>query len=194
MKLARIISNVANPILIFIVLPYFLVLKTTKDNQLAWIWTMYTLGFITIFAAFILVGIKKKFFSNLDVSNRKERHFLYLVSAILAIIYIGGLITFKGPPILFITMIGIVFGIFAGSLINLKLKASVHVAAITALITALSLVYRGYFILLFLIIPVICWSRVKIKRHSVPEVIVGTILGVILAFIIYYAAKFFIDL
>ncbi len=192
MTLARFISFIANPIFIFMILPYFLVLKTTRDTQAAWTWTIYTLGFIIIFVMLILAGVKKKFLSDLDVSNRKQRPLIYFICAILAILYIAGLFILQGPPILFITIIGIMLGIVVGFLINTKIKVSVHVATISTLLTSLSLVYKGYFLLLLLLIPIICWSRVKIKRHTVPEVVVGGIVGCLLSLITYFSTKSFI--
>lgn len=79
-------------------------------------------------------------------------------------------------------------GILAGSIVNTRIKASVHVAAVSALITGLALVYQGYYWLLYILIPVICWARVKIERHTVPEVIAGSFIGSILAVIMYFVA------
>jgi membrane-associated phospholipid phosphatase len=72
----------------------------------------------------------------------------------------------------------------------MKIKASVHVAAISGLLTSLIIIYKGYYILLLLLIFIIGWSRVKIKRHSVPEVVIGGILGSLLSLIMYFITRF----
>lgn len=192
MMLARAISFISNPIFIFMALPFFLVYKTTRDTVAAWIWTIYTLVFLTIFVLFVLVGVKKKFFSDIDVSNRKQRPILYFTGALLSMLYLFILFILQGPLILFITTFGIMLGILIASLINIKVKASVHVAAISGLITSLSIIYKGNYLLLLLLIPVIGWSRVKIKRHTVTEVFVGGILGSLLSLIMYYITKIFV--
>lgn len=194
MILARTISFIANPIFVFIALPFFLVYKTTRDPHAAWNWTIYTLVFLFIFVMFVLFGVKKKIFSDIDVSNREQRPLLYFTGAVLSILYLSILFFLNGPLILFITTMGIMIGIVLASLINIKIKASVHVAAISGLISSLSIVYKGYYLLLLLLIPLIGWARVKIKRHTVPEVVIGGILGSLLSLVMYFTTKFFVHL
>lgn len=193
MMLARFISFISNPVFIFIALPFFLVYKTTQNTAAAWAWTLYTLGFLFIFVVFVLIGVKKKFFSDIDVSKREQRPVLYLTGALLSLLYLFILFTLQGPQILFITTFGIMLGIVIASLINIKVKASVHVAAISGLITSLSIIYQGYYLLLLFLIPIIGWSRVKIKRHTVTEVVIGGILGSLLSLIMYFVTKTFIN-
>lgn len=194
MILARFISFLANPIFILISLPYFLVLKSSHNPQTALYWTFYSWIFLAIFVVFVLVGIWKKIFTDIDISDRKQRPILYLVGALLALFHLFGLFLLHGPPVLFITVMGIMLGIFFGSVINIKVKASVHVAAISALVTALSIVYQGYYFLLFLLIPVVGWARLRMKRHTPAEVIVGAIFGSLLSLIMYITTGRFINL
>lgn len=191
MTLARIISYISNPIFIFVFLPYFLVYKTTRSEAAAWYWTIITSYFLLTFVLFVFIGVKKKFFSDIDVSNREQRPVLYLMGAVLTILYLFTLFILHGPQILFITILGIILGILLASIINMKIKASVHVAAISGLLTSFGIIYRGYFLLLLLLIPVIGWSRVKIRRHTVTEVIIGAILGSLLTLIMYFVTKSF---
>lgn len=189
MMLARFISFVSNPIFILIALPYFLVFKSTKDTYTAFLWSLYTFCFLLVFALFVLIGVRKKYFSDLDVSIQNQRPVLYFVAALLSLFYLFGLFLLHGPPILFITIIGIMLGIFIGSLINIKVKASVHVAAMSALLTSLSAVYGGYFLLSLLFIPLICWARIEIKRHTLKEVVTGGVFGILLALFMYFTSK-----
>lgn len=72
------------------------------------------------------------------------------------------------------------------TVVNLKFKVSMH-----ALVAALfALVFPFYFwgmpwgfVLGFGVWISTVWSRVVLKRHSVPEVVVGTLFGVVLGFI-----------
>jgi membrane-associated phospholipid phosphatase len=194
MILARFISFAANPIFIFIGLPFFLVYRTTGDFEEAWKWTWYTWAFLLLFVGFVLYGVRNKIFSDVDVSRREQRPVLYFTGAILSVLYLAGLIILNGPLILIVTIIGFIVGIIIGSLVNMKIKASVHVAAVSALLTLLSIINRGYYVLLLLAIPLVCWARVKIKRHSVSEVITGGFLGSFLSFVMYFVVKSYIDL
>lgn len=189
MILARIISFISNPVFIFIALPFFLVYKTTHDTAIALNWTIYTLVFLSIFVIFVLIGVKRKLFSDIDVSRREQRPILYFIGSVLTVLYLSTLFLLQAPRILFITTFGIMLGILIASLINMKIKASVHVAAISGLLTSLSIIYKGYYLFLLLLIFIIGWSRVKIKRHTVPEVVIGGILGSLLSLIMYFITK-----
>ena len=185
MILARIISILANPVFILIALPYFLILKETNNPTLAWNWELYTFIYLFTFCAFVLYGVKKKIFNDIDVSNRKQRPLLYFIGELLSFTYLISLYFLNGPSILSITTFGIILGITIATLINIKIKVSMHVSSFSALITALSIVYGGYFLLLLLLIPLIGWARVNIERHTTKEVIAGAILGILLSLIMY---------
>ncbi len=188
MILAKIISILANPVFILITLPYFLVYKETNSSIQALNWTLYTYCYLFIFCSFVLFGVKKKIFNDIDISNRKQRPLVYFIGALLSILYLISLYFLKGPSILSITTFGIILGIAISALINIKVKVSMHVASFAALTTALSIVYRGYFLYLLLLIPLISWARIRIKRHTSKEVIVGAILGILLSLTMYVIA------
>lgn len=188
MILAKIISILANPVFILITLPYFLVYKSTNSPTQALNWTLYTYCYLFIFCSFVLLGIRKKIFNDIDISNRKQRPLVYFIGTLLSIIYLISLYLLKGPSILSITTFGIILGMIISSLINIKVKASMHVASFAALTTALSIVYKGQFLYILILIPLISWARVKIKRHTTKEVITGAMLGILLSLIMYFIA------
>jgi membrane-associated phospholipid phosphatase len=192
--LARIISFIANPIFILIGLPLYLVYETTADVGLSWRWTLYTWVYLFVFGAFVLYGVRKKIFTDIDVSVRSQRPLLYSAGAILSLLYLVGLIVFNGPFILLITIIGILISIALGSFVNSRLKISVHAASASALFTLLAVAYRGFYVLLLLLIPVICWARVRIRRHTVSEVVAGSLMGSFLSLIMYFVVRNFIFL
>ncbi len=127
----------------------------------------------------------------MDVSKRTQRPLLFLVSGILAAIYLGGLFIFNGPKVLIVITIGVIIGIGLASAINTKLKASMHVATISALIFALAIIYNGWYLLTLVLIPLVAWARLRIKRHTLPETVVGGLLGVLLSLCIYGLAMVF---
>lgn len=160
----------------------------TVDSQAAIFWTIYTWVYLIIFAFFVVIGVRRGLYTDLDVSRREDRFSLYIFASVLTIIYFITLIFLSAPAILYLITAGVMAGILVGSIVNIKIKASVHVAAASALITGLALVYQGYYWILFILIPVICWARVKIKRHTLPEVYAGSFIGSALAVIMYYVA------
>jgi hypothetical protein len=188
-SIARFISFLFNPVFVFVFVPFLILFKSTNNLQNALYWTGYTVFFLVFITLFILYGVKKKIFTDIDVSKREQRPLLFFTSIILAIFYLAGLFILHGPFLLFIIAFGVIMGIFVASIINTRIKASIHVATISSLIVGLALAYGGGYFLLLLFIPLVAWSRIIIKRHTVSETIVGGILGILLSLVIAILVK-----
>lgn len=188
-SLARIISFLTNPIFVLFPIPYLLIYRFGYGHILAFKWTLFSFIFLFIAGVFVIYEVKNKTFSDMDVSKREQRPLLFAVTTGITVIYLVSLYILKAPAILFISVWGIMVGILLATIINTRIKASLHVCSITAV--TLTLV-RLYYLspILLLIVPIVAWSRIKIKRHSVPEVITGFILGVILPAFMYVLLKY----
>jgi len=184
LKIARFISIIFNPILILVFLPFFLVIKSTNNFNQALFWTEFTSVFFIAIAVFIFFAVRKKIFSDWDVSKREQRPLLFSAFLILGFIYLISLFIFHAPRILFIVTISVICGVIIVGVINKKIKASLHVATASALVLGLILAYKAYYFLL-LLIPIVAWSRVTIKRHTLYETIIGGIVGSLLLLAIY---------
>ena len=192
-SLAQVISFLFNPVMMLVFVPLFLVYKTTGDVILAFAWTVYTMIFLIAISFFVIYGVHKKIFTDLDVSVRKQRPTLFIVGLVMAVVYLWGLSFLNGPKILTFVTIGFIAGVLIMAVINTKLKVSFHVSTASALLFALAIVYQGYYYLTLLLIPAIAWARLRIKRHTLPETIVGAFLGILLSLGMYLAVhQFFI--
>lgn len=189
--IARYISIILNPIFILLFIPLLLVYRTTGNTHLTLFWTLYTAIFLFLFGAGLWYGVKRKVFTNLDVSRREQRPLLFTWTGVFSILYLAGLFLFHAPKVLFIVLFTIIVGIFITSILNMFLKVSLHVAGITALVIALAITYGGWYYALLLFVPLVAWARVKIRRHTLPETIAGAILGSLLSLGMYTVAKLF---
>ncbi len=186
--IANAISILSNPFLLLIPAPFLLVYRVSHDSAYAFYWALISLIFFGFIGMFILYEVKKGTFSDVDVSRREQRPFLFLAIGIAVVMYLLILIILNGPVILYLAAFGFILGIFFITVINRKIKASIHVATITALLLIFGFLY-GVQPIFFLLIPVIGWSRVVIKRHTVSEVIVGSIIGGGLTLLMYGVVK-----
>ncbi len=192
-KVAQLMSAIFNPLLILVFLPFFLVYKSTNNINAAFSWTGYTFMFLFAIAIFVLWAVRKKIFTNADVSVRSQRPLLFTVSLIIGLVYLLGLIVFHAPRILFVMNISMMIGILVVSAVNIKIKASIHVATVSALILGLALGFGGYYLLLLLFVPIMGWARVKLKRHTVSETVVGGVVGSLLLLGIYAFYEIFLN-
>lgn len=192
-SLAKIISFIFHPMTAVFFAPFLLLYRTSHSLQTALYWSVYTLFYILFLMLFMLFAVRKKIFSDLDVSRRDQRPLLYQIGSFIGIIYIISLFFLKAPFILYFAALGIVFGVIVFSIINRRIKASIHVAAVVALIFPVCISYGNYYFLLLFLIPLIVWARLKTKRHTLSEILVGGTVGGLLSLSFYYVAKFFLN-
>lgn len=175
-RIAKLISAILNPSVIIIVMSFALTLSLQ--------WAILTFTIVLIQAIAIWILVKKKVFSDFDVSIKKQRPILHLMSLTSALIYLT-IIYFLHAPIILIAQTLIVISVFiALFLVNKFTKASGHIAVLSAAIVMLVAIYGWLYLLGFILVGVLAWSRLRLKRHSFKEVIVGAIIGIIFSALI----------
>jgi|ERR1700722_6488760 len=190
--LAQVISFLFNPVLLLVFVPLLLVYRTTNNVILALAWTGYTMIFLLAMTFFIIYGVHKKIFTDMDVSKRTQRPLLFVFCFVVGLIYLWGLWFLNGPKILMAVIIGLMSSILLISIINTRLKISIHVATVSALLFTLAVIYQGYYYLTLLLIPTVAWARLKINRHTLPETIAGACFGILLSLGMYLSIKHFV--
>lgn len=190
MIVAEIISLISNPLILLIPVPYFLVLRVTGDFALAFRWMLFSMAFLLLIGFFMIVAVRRKVFSDLDVSRREQRPLLFVLIGSACFLYFLILYFFRGPAVLYIAVFGIFFGLVLISIINTKIKASIHVATITVLLLTIGILYDVHILLVGVFIPLIAWARIKTKRHTLRETIAGASTGILLTLIMYGVLKF----
>lgn len=128
--------------------------------------------------AYVAHGLRAGRWPDVDVSVREHRGGLYRVSlAATALATLAFRLT--GPPIgVRGSLIAFVLVLFS-SLVNLRLKISLHVAFAAYAVGIASgrrldvLVFASLFALS------IAWSRLVLRKHTLPEVVAGAIAGAI---------------
>ncbi|MCL4415721.1 MAG: hypothetical protein M1365_03325 [Actinobacteria bacterium] len=189
---AEIISTILNPIFLLIPVPYFLVLKSTNNYELSFFWEVVSLIFILVFSIFILIGVEKKMFSDLDISKRKQRPLLFTFAIGLAAIYTVFLYFLSAPKILFIGIFTLILGLVVFELVNRTTKASIHVGTVSAFATSLFIVYDGIFALSFLLIPLVAWARIANRNHTKQQTVIGAALGILITLVSYVIFRYIV--
>lgn len=179
--IAHFISFLFHPVLFFLMMPFFIEYRHTDSKLYALKWTIFSSMFVLFGFLLIFRGVLRGVFSDFDVSKKEERYRLYSILLFLALLYLIATIMFKG--ILFpltIAVFGIIVGIVVFDIVNHFIKASVHMAVSSAFVLSMGILYGiKAFLLFFLIIPLVAWSRIKIKKHTPLEIVVGSFLGIV---------------
>jgi membrane-associated phospholipid phosphatase len=136
---------------------------------------------------FFAVAYKLGWVSDLDMSKRDERPtFLFVFIAMLLISSII-LYAIKVPlPLFAYAFSGLVMTLVT-SIITLFWKISFHTAATASVVTAIAILGGMQFTPLFLLIPLIGWARVRLKKHTVWQVVGGAAVSIVATVFVFYA-------
>lgn len=186
-KVARIISNVVSPPIIALVAVLVSVYAPPSQGLTLSGW-LFILIAVLAPVFYVIWLVRSGTVTDFHLPSRSERFGPFLVTLVVGIV--GWLIVLRldSPhPLRLIALINVVQTAML-MLISHWWKISIHATAITGLaVVAIYLLGRGAWPLL-LLIPIVGWSRVYLKRHTLEQVIGGTILGfvVVLAAIYFY--------
>ena len=117
---------------------------------------------------------------DIDIPERKDRNYPLIIAILSYFIGAAVLYAVNAPIITTILM----FCYFSNTLIvffiNLYWKISIHAMGVAGPTVALIYVFGPIGAVFAAIIPVVMWSRVYLKRHTVGQVVTGALLGFIL--------------
>lgn len=124
--------------------------------------------------------------SDMDITDRRERPVFFMILSILffcAFLYIR---TF-GIEI----MTDVTFALFATQailmLVTFFWKMSGHMTSSVYFFCTLYYLFPFLYVLpIFLFVPLIAWSRVVLKKHTIAQVIVGTVVTFVVCVLIYW--------
>ena len=177
-RIAGWFSHVFHPfILSLITLPLTIYLYTGL-LWLALLWTaISTAALILPLATFIMIMVKIGRYSDFDVSIREQRTGPYLVAGgglllLTAIIILG-----DAPLISRACIFAAILAAAAAAVINRFSKVSIH--AMTAAGCAIVLLYLSLLagLLMATAAAAVSWSRIPLKRHTLPQVITGWVVA-----------------
>ena len=189
MKLfARLISYLFHPVLFFLVMPFFIVYRQTASGLYAMKWMLFSSVFIFMGVMIIIFETVKGDFSDFDVSKREQRMKFYTILFVLGVLYLSVALFFKGIffPLSFIS-VGIALGLIIFAFVSERIKASIHVGTACAFVVSMYILYGGTaFISALWIVPLVGWARWYLKKHTMMEMLIGGILGILITLLTYF--------
>ena len=191
LKTAKTISTITNPPIICI--PLFLIiclsLSFTQgrfDFNRFIVLEIVSLIFASILPMAIILFWAKKLGTDSDISNRSDRYMPLIVGIISY--FIGFLICYILKLDNFLTCLLLCYTINTGVilLITTKWKISVHTTGLSGPVGALILLLGPFGALFGIIYPILIWSRVLLKKHTLAQAISGGVQGFFLTVLEMY--------
>lgn len=184
---AALVALVTHPAIIGMLGLLTIVTFSVSDirEQLFYLILLTALTFIPA-ALYLLVFFRGNVADALELVNREARLIPYILMVVGALMAIIVLIAIEAPrPIFVMTLVLLANEIVMGT-INFWTKVSIHTSTPTFTgITLGYLVSPGWYALIFLV-PLIAWARVYRKRHTLQQVIGGTVFAAIITLIVIF--------
>ncbi len=186
-RIANLTSNTLNPFLVSLVLILLLSFKSTSSTLDAVKWSLVSIA-ISILPVFsvIIYLVRKQRLESPFIITRKQRTKIYLVAGVCAGI---GCIIFPYlgvPPTLRATFVAGLSAVVVFMCVNLLWKISLHTAFVTASVTVLIILYGSIAAVTVVLVPLIAWSRIELKHHSLTQVIAGALLAALIVVVVFY--------
>jgi membrane-associated phospholipid phosphatase len=178
--IARIFSTVCNPFITSLAL--FVILAGARSNGTTdFLILLLNSALFTSIAPmiFIFYLYATDRISDLDMSIRAERERVFIA---FVLFYAAGAIDLwiiHAPSIMTASMAGYAGSALIVQWITRYWKISTHALGITAPLVALTVLYGERPLPFYALIPLVGWSRVYLRAHTVLQVIAGTLLAVV---------------
>lgn len=187
LRLARIISTVFHPFLIAPLVFLYLSMEHTDTLRFGWeVW------FITFIATNVVIGVyvgsmkRRGHTSSIDVPERLKRRRPFAIGVLG---YIGAtiaLILIHAPVIIIALMAAYAVNTTIATIINQWWKISIHGMSLGGSVVPFLFLYGGYWWSLILVFPLMIYSRVKLRAHTLAQVVAGIAMAFLFTWIQLY--------
>ncbi len=173
----------------FISVPIFLIVcLMAVDNKIEainWAFLCFLFGTVVPYL-YIWFLYKKKKINDMHISEKEDRIKPLVVACISYIIFFIILYVLEGPLFLKSIFAVIIVSTIILTIITYFWKICLHASGITIMVITFNILFGKWMLLMIPLIPLIGWARVRIKKHTVNQVILGTGITAIVTFLIYY--------
>ena len=183
--LARYISNALSPLVVSLPFVFLVALYHAQNVLTALLYALVILFFLSFGPMiYILVGVRMGKFTDSDVSMRSQRVGPFLFGITSALIGLATLFFTHGPKNLQTLLLVTVVSGLVMMIVTLWWKISIHASSLAAAATLLTALYGSVVLPAFVLLLAVCWSRVVLRRHTLGQVVAGSLLSIALTLLI----------
>lgn len=184
-RCARSISTILSPAAVSIPVVVLVAFYHTNTLLSALSYAGLTLVFLSFGPlVYILLGVRLGKLSDLDVSRRTERTGPFLFGLLSVVLGLFVLAFLHAPKDLITVMIITAVSGIIMVVITWRWKISIHAATLAGSLTMLTALYGVVLLPTFVLLVLVNWSRVLLRRHTVAQVIMGSLVSIILTSVV----------
>lgn len=176
-RLARWISNLLNPATL--ALPLIALGVYLSHEPGAWRYAAL-LAIVGVFLPLVdlLVQLHRGRITDFHLQHRQERVRPFIMSILGGTAAMALLWSLGAPPLLVAMAQASLLLSVTLFAFTLRWQISVHMATVASVITFMLLAFGASALAFVLAVPLVAWARVHLKRHTLPQVVAGTVVGV----------------
>lgn len=179
---ARLISDILSPPVIWGLMAFPIAFHSAESQERAMVWALtYSVLVCLLPALYIGYMVWRGHITDIHVRVREQRIRPFVVSVICTVVAWMLLRWMEAPSLLPLFTLFSMIQLGVMLLITLTWQISLHSMSITgAVVVAGALYGPGTALLLSPLIPVVGAARIKLRRHTLAQVVAGGILGALL--------------
>jgi len=160
-------------------LPIFLAFGYVSSGTSGLLWAILMLFIVSgIPLAYLLIGRKRGWISDMELSRREERPLFILISLSSDLLALGILWVANGPHLLSVLIMTYLCLATVMFIISIFWKISMHMAGVGGFATALVFVFGAPALWAFLSLPLVAWARLHRRKHTPAQLAAGAIAGI----------------
>ena len=185
-QVARHVSNILSPAVISLPFVLLVSLYRHSSNQATTLfYALITIFFLSIGPLlYIIVGVRLGKFTDVDVSVRSQRLGPFLFSLGSCVLGLGVVVWTHGPKNLVTLFLMVIISGIMLMIITTKWKISIHASTLAGAVTFLMLLYGIVILPAYLLVILVSWSRVVLRRHTIAQVIAGSLFSIAMTLIL----------
>jgi hypothetical protein len=167
-------------------LPVFLTFGWLESDTAGLVWAILIFIIVTgIPLAYLMIGIKRGWVSDMELTERSERPRFILISLYSDVLALLILRLLHGPHLL--SVIVLTYFCLAITMLTISSywKISLHMAGVGGFATALLYVFGTPAAWAFVSLPLVAWARLHRRKHTPVQLATGAMAGVLVAILIF---------
>lgn len=183
-RVARIVSEVFGPAVLVTVL-----LTAVGLHTGSW-WGVPAAVFAAgIPMTYVVRGVRRGELTSHHIPEREHRKGPLLFGIVSGVAGLGLLIGFGAPRDVVALLCAGIAGLLVFALVTRWWKMSIHAGVTAGTVAVLVAVYGAIALVTLPVVPLVCWSRLRLSAHTPAQVAVGALVGAVIAATVFPALR-----
>jgi hypothetical protein len=176
---ARLVSDIFSPPVVWAALSFPLAAYADPASGNSVVWALiYCLLVCVAPVVYIAMMVKRGHITDIHIKVRRQRIVPFIVTIVCAAVATLLLALLNAPPLITFFSLFTMLEIIIMLAVTTVWQISIHALGIVGAVVAIGAMYgAGVGLLVSPLIPIVCAARVVLRRHTIPQVIAGGIVG-----------------